>query len=374
MYYLRTLGGLRLLRGGVRGTEVGPLANSKTLLILAWLARQEDHSESREFLAQFFWPGGDRWRARRALRQALFFLTQHAEGALERDKGRIRLNTDRVRVDLWEFDRAIDRHDYQTALALCRGPFAAGVERKVGVEAEHWIEAQHARVSGALAVVYPEEVTRLLREGDPEEAVRLARTWVERNPMIDRAQHLLIRTLAAAGCTIDAIEAFEEYRVRLASESESVPPELHQTMDLIRAQAAVAPDADGGITVEMSGRIAITAKGRPVFSATLFDQDGSASALAAESPPGVSFRVVGPTSTDPAHVTVLMGTKQVAVPVPFRPGQRQRYTLRIQPDGVLELLVDGRTYWRSAERAQPPRSARLPVALGSGTREAARPR
>ena len=359
MYYLRTLGGLRLLRGGADGTEVGPLANSKTLLILAWLACQPDHSESREFLAQFFWPGRDRWRARRALRQALFFLMQHAKGALERDSGRIRLRKGRVKVDLWEFGRATDRNDYRTALALCPGTFAAGMERKVGLEAEHWIEAQNARVSSALAIVYPAEVARLLREGHPDEAVRMAHAWVHRNPLMDKAQHLLIRTLAATGHTIGAIQAFEEHRVQLESESESVPPDLLKTIDRIRADAAWTTDA-GGMTLEVRGPIPITGKeGRQAFSVALFDEEGSASALAAESPPVVGFRVVGPTSTDSAHATILIGTKQVAVPLPRKAGKQQRYALRIQPDGALEMIVDGRTYWRSSDPAQLHRSARL---------------
>ncbi|HYX83131.1 MAG TPA: BTAD domain-containing putative transcriptional regulator [Gemmatimonadales bacterium] len=374
MYYLKTFGGLRLLRGGADGAPVAGLENSKTLLILAWLACRPERSESREFLAQFLWPG-DRQRGRRALRQALFFLTHRAAGLLERSGDRVRLKPGRLNVDLWEWDRAIQRHDYRAALAVREGRFAADMERKVGVEAEHWIEAQNARDLGAMAIVYPQEVGRLLKQGEPVAAVALAREWVQRNPMIDLAQQLLIRTLAATGDAIGATQAFEEYRARLKSESESVSPELLQIMDRLRAEAVGKRDAasarvsgkgqaaaGGAIAVEVRGQTPSNGTRREVFSIAVFDRERGGSTEAA--PPLLEVRVVGATKNSPAHATVVTGSERVPIRVPLKL-RRHRYTLQVQPNGELALLVDGRTYWQSREATPLRPPAPVYVAFGA---------
>jgi len=233
-YHLKTLGGLALVRGDDPSQDVA-LANSKALLILALLATRPGFSARRAELAELLWPHGDRPRALRALRQALFFLSSYADDLLIRTDETLALDPQVVSVDLWEFERAIATEDHATALALYGGPFADGVERKVGVEVEHWIEAQNARIAVGLEVAYAREIAAALSAGDRARAMSLARAFGARNPLDEARQRLLARTLAAAGDRVGALQTLEEYR-KLVSRAleEDLPPELEQRMRAMR--------------------------------------------------------------------------------------------------------------------------------------------
>jgi DNA-binding SARP family transcriptional activator/dipeptidyl aminopeptidase/acylaminoacyl peptidase len=235
-YFLRTLGGLALVRSDDPSQEAA-LANSKALLILALLATRPGYGCRRSELAELLWPDGNRARALRALRQALFFLSGHANDILIRTDETLALDAEGLTVDLWEFDRAMAAEDHATAIRLCGGGFCEGVERKVGVEVEHWIEAVNARVSVGLEVAYARHITALLAAGAGAEAAGLARAYVARNPLDEERQHLLARTLTAAGDRVGALQALEEYRKVLAGAlEEEPPPELEDRIQAMREE------------------------------------------------------------------------------------------------------------------------------------------
>jgi DNA-binding SARP family transcriptional activator len=246
-YYLRTLGGLALVRCDEPSQEV-TLANSKALLILALLASRPGYAARRAELAELLWPDGDRARALRALRQALFFLAGHAADVLTRTDETLVLDPNVVTVDFWEFDRAIAAEDHAAAIGLYRGPFAEGVERKVGVEVEHWIESVNARIAVGLEVAYTRQIAATLSAGDGAGAVALARTFAARNPLDEDRQRLLARTLTAAGDRVGALQTLEEYRKLVAGAlEEELPPELEARMQAMRDElmqiAPVPPPA-----------------------------------------------------------------------------------------------------------------------------------
>lgn len=234
MLYLRTLGGLSLHRAADAEGQV-VLANSKSLLVLAILATRSDHAMRRDRLAEYLWPGADRSRALRALRQALFFLRRYAADALESDDDAVRLRTERLDVDLWRFDRALEDQRWEDVVSLYRGPFAAGFERKGGVDLEHLLEAESSRVRAGVEIAYGKVVTAALQAGDVWRATRLARELVGMDPLGESAQRLLIRTLRAGGDDVGAVQAFESYRALLEGLLEERPDEgLRETISRLR--------------------------------------------------------------------------------------------------------------------------------------------
>jgi DNA-binding SARP family transcriptional activator len=220
------------------------LSNSKTLLILAYLATRPGHSARRVDVAELLWPDSDRARALRALRQALFFLSGHADEALQRTDDTLTLDPELVGVDLWEFDRAIAAGDHAAAIELARGPFAAGQERKVGSEAEHWIEGVNARVAVGLEVAYVREIERAGAEGNRAHAIQLARAFAALNPLDEERQDLLARTLHANGDQVGALQALEEYRhVSVQALGEDVSPALEARVQEMRDELRRSPVA-----------------------------------------------------------------------------------------------------------------------------------
>lgn len=215
------------------------LANSKALLIVAILATRSGHTSRRADLAELLWPDAERPRALRALRQALFFLTRHADDMLLRDEETIALNPDTLEVDLWEFDRAVAEEDHARVLELYAGRFAAGLERKVGVEVEHWIEAVDTRLSVAIDVAYTREIGRALAAGGGggARALELARAFAALNPLDEQRQGLLARAQLAHGDRVGALQTLEEYRQLASTElGEEPSPELEERLRVMREE------------------------------------------------------------------------------------------------------------------------------------------
>jgi len=274
-YHLRTLGGLALVRTDPPSAEEA-LSNSKALLILAYLATRPEHSARRIDVAELLWRDSDRRRALRALRQALFFLSSHADDVLRRTDDTLILDADTLTVDLWEFDRAVAAGDHATVIALAPGRFAAGQERKVGAEAEQWIEAVNARVAVGLEVAYAREIERATATGDGTRAVELARAFAASNPLDEERQMLLARTLRDTGDEVGALQTLAAYR-RLSEQALGEPPspEVDADLQAMREElrrspgsptAAPPPPAPHAV---WSSTPVFTIRGRPVTRTTL---------------------------------------------------------------------------------------------------------
>lgn len=241
MYYLKTLGELAVYRADERDEAI--VSNSKPLVLLSLLATTPRHTARRDYLAELLWPGTDHSRARRSLRQALFYLSKHLEEpVVSADDVELALNDSKLQVDVWEFDRAMEVEDYARALELYDGRFLTGNEDKAGVEVEHWIDAQNARIQVGLEVAYGKLVSDALAKGEVEDAVRYARGYAELNPLNEQAQIVLVRALKAAGDDVAALAAYQAYRTLLQKELEEEPPEdLQAAMERVRDSVLELP-------------------------------------------------------------------------------------------------------------------------------------
>jgi DNA-binding SARP family transcriptional activator len=341
-YHLRTLGGLALVRTD-QGSDEEALSNSKALLIPALLATRPGYFARRIDVAELLWPEGDRPRALRALRQALFYLSRYTDTVLERTEDTLTLDPATVSVDLWEFDRAVAAGDHAAVITLARGPFAAGQERKVGSEAEHWIEAINARVAVGLEVAYVREIERTLSEGAGADAVRLARAFAALNPLDEQRQRLLAQTLNATGDQVGALQALEAYRqLSLQALDEELSPELEARLQTIRDELRLGPQPAPSMPVrpqpppvpdtrERVSRPAFVIRGRPISGTALAIAGGVvllllAVALARPRGPrapgdpfdGVQGRLLAVARAGNTHRVVTLGLRGTAVDVTER--------------------------------------------------------
>jgi hypothetical protein len=122
-----------------------------------------------------------------------------------------------------------------------------------------------------------------------------------------------------------------------------------------------------GLTVEVDGRMAFTGKLHQEFGIALYGSDLSDSALASGLAVAlVEFRVRGPSGAGPAEAWMTTRDSRQPLPAPPDPAAWHRYALQVLEDGTVELMVDGRTYWRSsAPLPSPPGGARVGLGFQS---------
>ena len=233
-YYLRTLGQLTLHPEGPDSESV--LSESKSLVILALLAVAPDHSMARDHLSELLWPGTEHRKARRSLRQSLYYLSQQAGADLiESENAHVRLLTAAFDCDLWELDRAIRAQDDEVVVDGFTGRFLESVERKVGRELSEWVDLQNQRLRSARRDASSRLVEWNLSKGRKDEAIRFARDYAARHPLDEQAQLQLIRALKHVGDEAGAFRAYEEYRSLVRSAVQDEPSdEMEKAVEAVR--------------------------------------------------------------------------------------------------------------------------------------------
>jgi DNA-binding SARP family transcriptional activator len=142
---LQTFGGVGLSRQGALLT--GRDTHPRRLALLAVLAATGVRGVNRADIVTLLWPERETARARSSLAQWLFLLRQDL-GASDLVVGGtvLRMNPDRVKADVWEFDDAMFRHDFATAARLYRGEFVEGLTLDDCPEFEQWAERERMRL------------------------------------------------------------------------------------------------------------------------------------------------------------------------------------------------------------------------------------
>ncbi len=307
--YLKTLGRLSLHASGPAGAEI--LANSKPLALLAVLATMPGGTASRDYVAELLWPGAPHNRARRSLRQALFQLSKRAGVELiTADDSTLKLNAELLTVDLWEFDRAMGKADYEKSLDLCDGSFLATYDRKIEGELAHWVDAQNGRIRVGLEVASARFVTEALQEGDPKRAVKAASRYAEANPLDDAAQALLIRTHRALGSDVEALQAYERYRKLLKDALGDEPTEEMEKAVALAREALLAPFSGESLAGGVNGPDGLIAEwlARETKSRSRRDRwlvPGLAGGMVALTVVAVGWWAWGRWASDPLRITTL---------------------------------------------------------------------
>lgn len=205
MIDLQLLGGL-----DVRGAELQPGSRARRkhpMALLAIVAAAAPQPVTRDRLMALLWPESDTDKASNSLRQALHALRRELgeDLFLPEASGGIRLDPDKVSVDLWEFRAAIARGSYARAVEAHAGAFLEGVHVAQRAELTRWIEAEAALVERA----YTDALDVLAREAEADgrwnEAVSWRRRQAAADPCSTRPALGLLRALSAAGDTTGAL-------------------------------------------------------------------------------------------------------------------------------------------------------------------------
>lgn len=198
MLCLRTLGGLYVTRDDPLSPPVSP--RRRLLALLALIAGHDPPGISRDKLLAYLWPDSDTAHARNSLKQALYSL-RHIFGppVVTERGGLLRLDPERIQVDLWQFDAAMSRGDESAAISVYHGPFLDGFYVSGLDEFERWIDSQRERVGRRYGTALRTLAERAEVSNDRVGAVAWWRRLTAVEPLSSTAALGLMRALVATG-------------------------------------------------------------------------------------------------------------------------------------------------------------------------------
>ncbi|HWP06714.1 MAG TPA: AAA family ATPase [Polyangiaceae bacterium] len=243
---IRLLGDVMLLRGG----EVQTLpASKKTRALLGYLIAK-GRPESRARICELLWDGPDDPRG--GLRWSLSKLRTLLDGEdlerLKANREQVELGLDDVDIDLLAVRKLVVRgiakvpeEDLVRAIARFRGRFLEGLDLPNCVHFYAWCIAEREEVRALEVKLLTELIGRLASR--PDEALRYARALVALDPLAEASHLRLIRLLADAGRTRDALTECDRCRRILSNEIGARPSAELEKLRYTLAQRSSAPPA-----------------------------------------------------------------------------------------------------------------------------------
>ena len=222
MFRLKLFGGTAL--EGAQG-EASIASRRRSLALLALLGSAGERGLSRDKLAAYLWPESDSERSRHALAQTLYGIRRELSPELVVAAGNdLKIRSDLISVDLWEFESAISRGDFEAATAAYAGPFLDGFYISDALEFERWVESERSRLAHAFKSALHALEKQAVQRNDWRAACEWLRRAVSADPLDSALALRYMKALAAAG---DRGTALRHGRV-------------HET--LIREELKVTPD------------------------------------------------------------------------------------------------------------------------------------
>ena len=239
MVTLLTLGAIDLRAAD--GTELrAVLRQPKRLGLLVYLllgASRRFHR--RDALLALFWPELDQDHARAALRRSLYFLRRSLGDELLDARGdeEVGVREGAIWCDAVAFEQALAGGDRAGAMGIYRGDLLESFFVAGAPEVERWLDAERRRLRELAA----RAAWQLAEASDADRATIAA--WARRaaalTPDDEMAARRLIATLTRAGDRTGALQAYEEFARRLATDFELEPSaETRRLVDAARAGVA----------------------------------------------------------------------------------------------------------------------------------------
>jgi len=247
MIELRLLGRLSLTSAAGRDVRA-LLGQPRRLALLAYLAAATPPGfHRRDSLLALFWPELDQEHARAALRQALHVVRDAlgTNAVASRGDEEIGLDFDRASCDVTRFRRAVEGEQFREALDLYRGDLLEGFFITGAPEFERWLETERARLREIASRTARTLGERCEADGNLTTAVHWSRRALDLAPNEEALLRRLVTVLDRHGDRAGALQAYEEFRGRLAEEYQAEPaPETEALVAALRArQQAEPPDA-----------------------------------------------------------------------------------------------------------------------------------
>lgn len=244
MIVFRTLGAAEVEEN--LGSSATPMAvQAKRLALLAYvvLAGSGRHRR-RNTMVALFWPDLNEEHARSALRQALTYLrrTLGASAVVTRGEEEIAIAPEAVRCDAVLFDEAVAAGHLEDAMALYQGDFLDGLfVSDASPELEQWIDTERARLRQSAATCGWSLAETSRQRGDGVSAVRWARGAAALAPDDEGKLRWLITLFDSTGDRAGALEAYERFARRLASEYSAEPSaETKALMSAVRSRSVAS--------------------------------------------------------------------------------------------------------------------------------------
>lgn len=218
---------------GPDGPVGGRASQQKRLALLALVAAAGEKGVSRDRLVALLWPESDTQEARHHLSHSLYVLRKAlGEDAIHTGGEFIRLNHQLVRVDVQEFEQALETGAAEAAAGAYAGPFMDGFHLGSSVEFDRWAEGERRQ----LATAYARLVESEARAADERSDASAAAAWwgrlVEHDPYNSAAVVGLMSALAAGGDPANALQVAHDHAQLLRRDFEMEPaPEVRELAD-----------------------------------------------------------------------------------------------------------------------------------------------
>src|SRR2546430_12184321 len=130
--------------------ETGPVPlaaqQKRPLGLLAMLGLAGRQGLSRDRIEAYLWPESSGARAHHALDQTVYAIRQALGSDVILSTAReLRLNSDVVRVDVWEFEQAMRAGQWAAAVGPSKGPLLEGFHFAGNRELESWVDKNRTR-------------------------------------------------------------------------------------------------------------------------------------------------------------------------------------------------------------------------------------
>ena len=272
MLHLHTLGRFELVRPAASGVE--PISvQPKRLALLVYLcisAAAARGIQRRDTLLALFWPESSEEEARRALRQALYYL-RNALGdgvLLSRPDESLEVVPGALWCDAVALEAAAGKGRAAETLDLYGGDFLAGVHLpEVSAELEQWMDATRARLRRVAATAAWSVAQQAEGAGATAKAVAAARRAVELQPDDEAVARRLIELLERGGDRLSALSIYEDLVRRFQQDFGAAPsPETSALGARLRVAAPVpvpAQTANGSTLHELVAPATSGAAPRP---------------------------------------------------------------------------------------------------------------
>jgi DNA-binding SARP family transcriptional activator len=233
------------------------LRTRKERAILAFLAEESRHAQTRERVAEFFWPERPESYARMNLRQALlgirraFGSEEYANGCLNFSEDNIQLNPRVLSLDTQNFSQgilAIKNHNHpnltdcttcieglEGALKQYRGGFLQDMMLGDVLEFQEWLVMHRERYFNQVLVAVQMMSEIYYQRADYQLAHQYAWRYLELAPLEEAAHRMLMRLLAISGRRNAALQQYEACRMIVERELGLSPSaETRQLYEQIR--------------------------------------------------------------------------------------------------------------------------------------------
>lgn len=247
MIVFHTLGGAELEEN--LGSSATPIAvQAKRLALVAYVALAgSGRHRRRDTIVALFWPDLDEEHARSALRQALTYLrrTLGASAVVTRGEDEIAIAPEAVRCDAVLFDEAVAAGHFEGAMTLYRGDFLDGLfVSYASPELEQWIDTERVRLRQSAATCGWSLAETSRQRGDDVSAAGWARGAAALAPDDEGKLRWLITLLDSTGDRAGALEAYERFARRLASEYSAEPSaETNALISAVRTRSVASGGA-----------------------------------------------------------------------------------------------------------------------------------